>query len=341
VAKLKSDDKDRKTNCEPPLPNSSFPESTDDSSVTLVTPSGYQGGDDFVEIVCDIHVMEPFEGDINDLIASRITFPNLEIPAQVNSTGTGLINIFASDLFDFIDKGLKKTKGQNWLIELEVQNIGSEQNFRDPSVLLKELAQKGQSPLRGPVTAIVPQANWKDFYKRIDDLLGERHLWVHNSIKADADQLKSLAILVNKIAWTLELPVVKECQALLEHITPDEPEEFADEIEPVAAPSEIAAELGRFTSDDEAAVGSPIAGSFISHSYTLHMNGSVRDRGTDELLGELIPDGDTLGALLIARKPSGGRLRVTESGEIAAYFGDSWGFLAKVEPKTWFPGHLS
>jgi hypothetical protein len=208
-------------------------------------------------------------------------------------------------------------------------------------VLLKELAHKGQSPLRGPVTAIVPQANWKDFYKRLDDLLGERHLWVHNSIKADTDQLKSLVILVNKIAWHLELPVVKECQALLEHITPEEPEEFADEIEPVAAPSEIAAELVRFTSDDEVAIGSPITGSFISHSYTLHMNGSVRDRGTDELLGDLIPDGNTLGALLIARKPSGGRLRVTESGEIAAYFGDSWGFLAKVEPKTWFPGHLS
>jgi len=271
----------------------------------------------------------------------RVTFPNLEIPAQVNSTGTGLINIFASDLFDFIDKGLKKTKGQNWLTELQVQNVGSEQNFRDPSVLLKELAQKGQSPLRGPVTAVVPQANWKDFYKRIDDLLGERHLWVHNSIKADADQLKSLVILVNKIAWHLELPVVKECQALLEYITPEEPEEFADEIEPVAAPSEIAAELVRFTSDDEVAIGSPITGSFISHSYTLHMNGSVRDRGTDELLGDLISDGNTLGALLIARKPSGGRLRVTESGEIAAYFGDSWGFLAKVEPKTWFPGHLS
>jgi hypothetical protein len=279
--------------------------------------------------------------DLDDTKILRIALPNLEVSAQVNSTGTGLINIFASDLFDFIDKGLKKTKGQNWFTELQIQNVGSEQNFRDPSILLKELAQKGQSPLRGPVTAIVPKANWKDFYKRIDDLLGERHLWVHNSIKADADQLKSLVILVSKIAWTLELPVVKECQALLECITPDEPEEFADEIEPAAASSKIAAELGRFTSDDEAVVGSPLAGPFISRSYTLHMNGSVRDRSTDQLLGDLIPDGDTLGALLIARKPSGGRLRVTESGEIAAYFGDSWGFLAKVEPETWFPGHLN
>ena len=72
VAELKNDDKNRETNCEPPLPDSSFPESTDDSSATLVTPSGFQGGDGDITIVCDIHVQEPFEGDINDLIASYI-----------------------------------------------------------------------------------------------------------------------------------------------------------------------------------------------------------------------------------------------------------------------------
>ena len=275
-------------------------------------------------------------------IPMRVAKPDLLIEAQIHAAGLGLINTFVADLFAFIDKGMAKSDGQDWLVKLQAQDIKSgDVNYRDPSVLLKEIAKKGQSPLRKPISSLVPAAHWKDFYNRLDEILGERHLWVHNSIKADADQLKSLAILVNKIAWTLELPVVNECQTLLEHITPDEPEEFADEIEPVAAASEIAAELGRFTSDDEVAVGSPITGSFISHSYTLHMNGSVRDRGTDELLGELIPDGDTLGALLIARKPSGGRLRITESGEIAAYFGDSWGFLAKVEPKTWFPGHLS
>ena len=46
----------------------------------------------------------------------RITFPKLDIPAQVNSTGTGLINIFASDLFDFIDKGLKKQRDKIGLL---------------------------------------------------------------------------------------------------------------------------------------------------------------------------------------------------------------------------------
>jgi len=32
---------------------------------------------------------------------------------------------------------------------------------------------------------------------------------------------------------------------------------------------------------------------------------------------------------------------MTAQGDVAAYFGDSWGFIAKVTPKTWFPGHLS
>jgi hypothetical protein len=271
----------------------------------------------------------------------RVALPDLSIPTQINSTGCGLINVFASDLFDFIDKGLKKSKGQNWLTEMQIQSVGSDQNYRDPSVLLKELVHNGGSPLRAPITALVPQANWRDFYKRLQDLLGERHLWVHNSITADAVQLKSLVVLVSKVAWTLELTVVQECQAILDLITPDETEVAVEAPEPIAAASEIAAELGRFTSDDETPIGTPISGPFVSHSYTLHMNGSVRDRGTDELLGELITDGDTIGALLLARKPSGGRLRMTAEGDVAAYFGDSWGFIAKVTPKTWFPGHLS
>jgi hypothetical protein len=271
----------------------------------------------------------------------RVALPDLNIPTQVNSTGCGLINVFASDLFDFIDKGLKKSKGQNWLTEMQIQSVGADLNYRDPSVLLKELAHKGGSPLRAPITALVPQANWKDFYKRLEDLLGERHLWVHNSITADAAQLKSLTVLVSKVSWTLELAVVQECQAILDHITPDETEVAVEAPEPIEAASEIAAELGRFTSDDETPIGTPLSGPFVSHSYTLHMNGSVRDRATDELLGDLITDGDTIGALLLARKPSGGRLRMTAQGDVAAYFGDSWGFIAKVTPKTWFPGHLS
>lgn len=274
-------------------------------------------------------------------MTNRIALPDLNVMNQVQSAGTGLINIFAQDLFEFIDRGLKKTKGSNWLTEMQIQNVGADQNFKDPSALLKELVQKGQSPLRQPVSAIVPQANWKDFYKRLEEILGERHVWVHNSIKADAQQLKSLVILVNKVSWTLELPVVQECAELLELITPDETEVAVEAPEPESPASEMVSELGKFTNDDEVAVGSPIDGPFISHSYTLHMNGSIRDRATDQLLEDLVDAGGSLGALLIARKPSGGRLRITASGEIAAYFSDSWGFLALVEPRNWFPGHLS
>lgn len=270
----------------------------------------------------------------------RIALPQLDIPSQVNSAGSGLINVFAIDLYDFIDLELRKTKGLNWLVELQVQNIGQDRNFKDPSALLKELTQRGQSPLRVPISARVPQADWKEFYKRLDDLLGERHLWVHNSITADAKQLGSLAVLVSKISTVLGLPVVQECTALFSHCFPVEATAENDLPEPAIAPSDLAAELGRFTSDDEISVGSSIPGPFISQTYTLHLNGSVRDRGTNMLLTDAISDGVTLGALLIARKPSGGRLRITADGHLAAYFGETWGFLAKVSPQTWFPGHL-
>lgn len=270
----------------------------------------------------------------------RIVLPNLDISSQIQATGTSLINVFSADLFDFIDKEMKKTLGVNWLLEMQIQTLGSDLNLHDPSVLLKELARKGQSPLRKPLNAYIPQANLKDFYNRLDELLGERHIWVHNSIKFDADQLKNLTILVQKVAWKLELPVVRECQELLDLITPDESQIAVDPPEPESKPAEIVETVERFTQEEDLSVGSPVAGPFISFSYTLHLNGSIRDRSTDELLEDVNPGAQKLGALLIARKPNGGRLRVVADGTIAAYFGDSWGFLARVEPKDWFPGHL-
>jgi hypothetical protein len=133
---------------------------------------------------------------------------------------------------------------------------------------------------------------------------------------------------------------VQECSALLELITPDSEEVVVDPPEPETKSAEIVDTVERFTKDEDLAVGSPIAGPFISFSYTLHMNGSIRNRSSDELLEDVNPGAQKLGALLIARKPNGGRLRMVADGTIAAYFGDSWGFLARVEPKDWFPGHL-
>jgi hypothetical protein len=272
----------------------------------------------------------------------RVAKPDLLVAAQVNAAGLGLINTFCSDLFSFINKGNTKTDGPDWLVKLQAKDINSgEVNYRDPSVLLKELVTKGQTPLRKPISALVPSSNWKDFYNRLEEILGKRHSWVHNSVKADADQLKSLAVLINKVAWNLELSVIRECTELLEWINPEEAEDSNEPLVQTPSSSQAVGQSGHLSKDEETTVGSPILGPFASYSYTLHMDGSIRNRSTDEELDQFIDEAETLGALLIARKPSGGRLRITPEGVIAAYFGESWGFLAQVHPKGWFPGHLS
>lgn len=259
----------------------------------------------------------------------RVTLPNLKNPIQVNSAAISLISLFTQDLFAFIDKGLTQTIGKNWLDLMQMQNLGSELNYKDPAILLKELVQKGQSPLRRPISALVPKANWKDFYNRLQDLLDERNSWVHNANNADPDSLKSLVLLVNKVAFYLELPVTKECKDLNDLISPiDVPETSTPEPE------------AEKPADEEIQLGTPLAGPFLGYSYTLHMDGSIRDRSTDQLLTEFNQDYEALGMLLIARKPSGGRLKITAGGQIAAYFGNYWGYLGAIEGKKWFPGHL-
>lgn len=272
---------------------------------------------------------------------NRIATPNLEAPTQIHAAGLGLINLFASDLFDFIDGAMKKNIGKHWLTDLQVNNLGAgELNYRDPSVLLKELVNVGGTPLRKPISALVPKAQWKDFYDRLSEVLGCRHLWFHNDITTDSEELKSLVVLIKKISWLLELPVTTECAELLLLIEPDEPEEKPEAEEPNEVPSEIVTAFKSLTENEDAQVGSIVSGPYISNTYTLHLNGGIRERKNDQLLADLIKGGDSLGALLIARKPSGGRLRVTPDGVIAAYFGENWGYLGKIEPKTWFPGHL-
>ena len=52
------------------------PPATQDISINLANPSitssGYEGGDDYIQIVCDFPIMEPFEGDIKNLVGDRI-----------------------------------------------------------------------------------------------------------------------------------------------------------------------------------------------------------------------------------------------------------------------------
>ena len=272
----------------------------------------------------------------------RVAKPDLTSESQIHSTGIALISLFAQDLLAFIDSGLSKELGIKWLTELQISKMNiSESNYKDPSVLLKEIVNVGSSPLRGPISALVPKAQWKDFYNRLSEVLGSRHLWVHNEIRTTADELKSLCILLRKVSWILELQVSEECGELLSMLEPEEGAAQEEVQAPLKSPSDIVGTFQPLTENENMQVGFPIAGPFISYSYTLHLNGSIRDRGTEGLLEDLSSGAGTLGALLIARKPSGGRLRITADGQVAAYFGDHWGYLAQVSSNNWFPGHLS
>ena len=275
------------------------------------------------------------------MVLNRIAVPDLTSESQIHSTGIAIINLFAQDLFTFIDSGLSKEKGKNWLTDLQLAKMNiSESNYKDPSVLLKEIVNIGSSPLRAPISALIPKAQWRDFYNRLAEVLGSRHLWVHNEIRTTPDELKSLCILLRKVSWILELQVSEECGDLLSMLEPEEGASQEEVQAPLKSPSEIVGTFHPLTENEDVQVGFPIAGPFISYSYTLHLNGSIRDRGTESLLEDLCPGAGTLGALLIARKPSGGRLRITADGQIAAYFGDHWGYLAQVSANNWFPGHL-
>lgn len=223
---------------------------------------------------------------------NRIAKPDLAIESQIHSTGIGIINLFAQDLLTFIDAGLTKEKGKNWLTDLQLakMNIG-EVNYKDPSILLKEIVNVGSSPLRSPISALVPKAQWKDFYNRLAEVLGSRHLWVHNEIRATPDELKSLCILVRKISWILELQVAEECGELLALLEPED-DLIKDEDEaPAGSPSEIVGTFQPLMSNELLEVGAQLVGPFISHSYTLHLNGSIRDRSSDKLLQDLSVDG--------------------------------------------------
>jgi len=99
--------------------------------------------------------------------------------------------------------------------------------------------------------------------------------------------------------------------------------------------------IKEITSGDEREIGQLIEAPFTEYSYVLHLTGEVRNRKNDQILSEVNPKvAASVGALLISRKPNGGRLRLTREGVVAAYFEDHWGYLATVNPEQWFPDHL-
>jgi hypothetical protein len=99
--------------------------------------------------------------------------------------------------------------------------------------------------------------------------------------------------------------------------------------------------IQEIVSNSDLQVGELIEGKFLDYSYVLHLTGEIRNRKSNELLSELKPNfAVAIGTLMVARKPSGGRLRITSEGIVAAYFEDHWGYIATVTPEQWFPDHL-
>lgn len=277
----------------------------------------------------------------------RLAVPNLDQEEQVHQAGLGVINIFGSDFFDFIDKELCNTDGVDWLTQYRKSNlVYANYNFVDPSKLLKELLRVSNSPLRKPIRERVSQQELVVFFNRLQVVLDDRNDWVHHDSKFSREQLKTLLLNVYPIAERMKLSVVTECDFLLAALSGVEPDvpQIDEPITAASIPesqSVLKKELKEIISENEITVGEPLEVKFLDYSYVLHLSGEVRNRKTNELLSELNPgESSRIGALLITRKPSGGRLRISGEGIVAAYFEDHWGYLGKVAPQHWFPNHL-
>lgn len=272
----------------------------------------------------------------------RVAKPNWDSSVQINQTGIGLINLFTGDLFQFIDTDLTKLLGDDWVTTLpKSDGEGSTMNFRDPSILLKDLGRKITPSLRLPINAKIKPEQLFHFYNLLDDIHGERHLWVHQEIEPTKKNLFALVDLVNRVATYLELPVCGDCNALAKEEGGIQRETVITDESDSSVESALVLALNTLTRGEHVTVGTPIAGPYLDHSYTLHLNGSIRDRDAGVILSEVNSNAEAVGTLLIARKPNGGRIRLVPNGVLAAYFDDHWGFLAQVDEDNWFPGHLT
>jgi hypothetical protein len=277
----------------------------------------------------------------------RLAIPDLDQEGQIHQTGIGLINLLGIDLFNSVNQSLEISDGLDWLTKYRKTSlVYINYNFNDPSNLLKELLRVSTSPLRKPIKERVNPKEIVAFFNRLQIILDDRNDWVHHNSDFTRENLKTLILNIYPISQKLALKMIEECDFLLsklDGIEPDVPQMedpivastiSTSEPEPVKC---IEAEI----SSSDLEVGSLIEGKFLEYSYVLHLNGEIRDRKTNELLSDLKPGVPILiGALMIERKPSGGRLRISSEGIVAAYFDDHWGYLATVTPEQWFPNHL-
>ena len=277
----------------------------------------------------------------------RLAIPNLDQEGQIHQTGIGLINLLGVDLFNSINLDLEAAEGMDWLTKYRKSSlVYLNYNFIDPSNLLKELLRVSSSPLRNPIRKVIPAKEIVAFFNRLQVILEDRNDWIHHNSIFTSENLKTLILNIYPVGEKLGLSLVTECDFLLSKL--DGVEADLPQIEdPIVAStksesdSEWTSEVQKVVSESERAVGELVEDKFLEFSYVLHLTGEIRNRKNNQLLSEANPgSAASLGTVLIARKPAGGRLRVTSDGILAAYFEDHWGYLAKVSPDQWFPDHL-
>lgn len=301
----------------------------------------------------------------------RIHIPTEFTEDEIAVTANIFFWHFANDLGAFINKFMTDRDGAAWLQNLKVNDDAYRGfNIKDPAALLKDLAKRGGSKLRAAIHSKVERGFQMDYYKDLDDLLGERNAWYHRQVQETKEELLDLIATILRASKPIGLKVVDDCLAIQNAIlngpekqkvfvtasaaTPVSPEPII-EIESTAEVSvpetheeevkspeaELAAEIIEIAANETTQIGEEVSEKLLSHSYVLHTNGDIRNRLSDELLSQVNPQSAAaLGSFLLARKPAGGRIRITEEGVLCAFFGEKWGYLAKVKPEDWFPNHL-
>jgi hypothetical protein len=172
-------------------------------------------------------------------------------------------------------------------------------------------------------------------------------LAIQSSILAPAPEVSIVDPIVAVVEAIAEAPVEVPPLAPQEESKDEQPVTPVMEDEPatkkvVSEPEAISvSDIIQIAGDETSHIGDEVKERLLSHSYVLHLNGDIRDRASDELLGDVnTASAQSLGAFLISRKPSGGRIRITEDGTLCAFFEEKWGYLAKVKSEDWFPDHL-
>jgi hypothetical protein len=309
---------------------------------------------------------------------TRIQIPSEYSEDNVTVTANALFVHFANDLSQFINAFMTSKFGVAWLQNLKVEDSNYKSfNPKDPAALLKDLAKYGGSKLRQALHSKIERGFLKQYLEDLDDLLGERNAWLHRQVQETEAELLDLVTTLLRVGKPLGLKIIDDCMAIQDSILnpnptiPEEevvveeplPEAIMEEskivvplVEPVPLVKEPAKEVAVDLPEPEtisildiveiagletSQIGDEVKERLLSHSYVLHVNGDIRDRASEELLIDVNPaSAQSLGAFLISRKPAGGRIRITEDGTLCAFFGEKWGYLARVKSQDWFPNHL-